>query len=97
MARSVRRRFPRNPGSTEAGAYGLMRETCFVPRRLEVVAVTGLLLMSWCVLGAAGFRTYFPFVFLLTHTACCKYEAGLLLLHIYLYSDRQTEPGPAVG
>ena len=40
----------------EAGEYGLTRETCFVARRLEVVAVAGLLWISWCVLGAAGFR-----------------------------------------
>ena len=33
-----------NPGSMEAGEYGLTRGTCFVARRLEVVAVAGLLL-----------------------------------------------------
>ena len=32
-----------NPGSMEAGEYGLTRGTCFVARRLEVVAVAGLL------------------------------------------------------
>ena len=42
-----------NPGSMEAGEYGLRRGTCFVARRLEVVAVVGLLWMPWCVLGAA--------------------------------------------
>ena len=31
------------PGSMEAGEYGQTRGTCFVARRLEVVAVTGLL------------------------------------------------------
>ena len=31
-----------NPRSVEAGEYGLTRGTCFVPRRLEVVAVAGL-------------------------------------------------------
>ena len=50
-----------NPGSMEAGGYGLARGTCFVARRLEVVAVAGLLWISWCVLGAAGF---FSFLFL---------------------------------
>ena len=49
------------PGSMEAGGYGLARGTCFVARRLEVVAVAGLLWISWCVLGAAGF---FSFLFL---------------------------------
>ena len=63
----------------EAGEYGLTRGTCFVTRRLEVVAITGLLWISWCVLGAVGFH----FVrFFRTHTACCKYETACL---IYLY------------
>ena len=44
-----------NPGSMEAGEYGLTLGTCFVARRVEVVAVVGLLWTSWCVLGAAGF------------------------------------------
>ena len=44
-----------NPGSMEAGKYGLMRGTCFVSHRLEVVAVAGLLWLSWCVLGGADF------------------------------------------
>ena len=74
-----------------------MRGTCFVARRLDVVAIAGMLLTSWGVFRAAGFRVFFPFVFLLTHTACCKYEAPSLHFHVYLYSDRQTEPGPGVG
>ena len=46
-----------NPGSMEVGEYGLTRGTCFVARRLEVVAVavTGLLWISCCVLGGARF------------------------------------------
>ena len=44
----------------EAGEYGLTREACFVSRRLELVAVAGLLWISWCVLGEAGiFRVFF--------------------------------------
>ena len=43
-----------NPGSMEAGEYGLTRGTCFVARRLEVVAVAGMLWISWCALGGAG-------------------------------------------
>ena len=39
----------------EAGEYGLTRGTCFVARRLEVVAVAVLLWISWCVLGGADF------------------------------------------
>ena len=64
----------------EAGEYGLTRETCFDARRLGLVAVAGLRWISWCVLGAAGF---FSFFFLLTHTACCKHEVALL--HLLLY------------
>ena len=52
-----------NPGSMEAGEYGLTRGTCFVARRLEAVAVAGFLWISWCVLGAAGFRVIFLFLF----------------------------------
>ena len=40
-------------GSMEAGEYALRCGTCFVARRLELVAVAGLLWISWCVLGAA--------------------------------------------
>ena len=42
-----------HPGSMEAGEYGLTCGTCFVARRLEVVAVAGLMWISWCVLGGA--------------------------------------------
>ena len=38
-----------------AGEYGLTRGMCFVARRLEVVAVAGLLWTSWCVQGGADF------------------------------------------
>ena len=48
-----------NSGSVEASEYGLTRGTHFVTRRLEVVAVAGLLWISWCALGAAGFRVFF--------------------------------------
>ena len=66
-----------NPGSMEADEYWLTRGTCFVARRLEVVAVAGLLWISWCVLGGADF------FFLRTHTAYCKYKATLP--HVPLY------------
>ena len=48
-----------NPGPMEAGEHGLTRGTCFVARRLEVVAVAGLLWISWRVFGAAGFFRFF--------------------------------------
>ena len=47
------------PGSMGAGEYGLTRGECFVARRLEVVAVAGLLWISWCVLGGADFSVFF--------------------------------------
>ena len=50
-----------NPGSMKAGEYGLTRGTCFVVRRLELVAVAGLLWISWCVLGGADFSAFFFF------------------------------------
>ena len=67
----------------EAGEYGLTRGTCFVARRLEVVAVAGPMWISWCVLSAAGFGGVFSVLFLRTHTACCKYEAALPRLPLY--------------
>ena len=63
----------------EAGEYGLTRGTCFVARRLDVVAVAGLLWISWCGLGGAGIREFFFRFFsfeLRTLTAACKYEAA---------------------
>ena len=43
----------------EAGECGLTRGVCFVARRLEVVAVAGLLWNSWRVLGGADFFVFF--------------------------------------
>ena len=60
----------------EAGEYGLTRGTIFYARRLEVVAVAGLLWISWCVLGAAGFVScvsgsyMFKFVHVYTSAGC---------------------------
>ena len=70
----------------EACEYGLTRGTCFVARRLEVVAVAGLL-RGFC--GVFWVRRDFfvfffaDFVVLRTHTACRKYEATLPHLPIY--------------
>ena len=50
-----------NLGSMEAGEYGKTRGTCLVAIRLEVVAVTGLLWISWRVLGGADFFVFFFF------------------------------------
>ena len=51
-----------NPGSMEAGEYGLTRGTCFVACRLELDAVAGLLWISWCVLGGEDFFPVFSSV-----------------------------------
>ena len=48
-----------NPGSMEAGECGLTRGTCFAARHLELVAVAGLLWISWCVLGGAEIFVFF--------------------------------------
>ena len=57
----------------EAGEYGQTHGTCFIARRLEVVAVARLLWISWCVLGAVGFRVFFFFDFV-----CSSNAHGLL-------------------
>ena len=43
----------------EAGECGLTRGTCFAARHLELVAVAGLLWISWCVLGGAEIFVFF--------------------------------------
>ena len=48
-----------NSGSMEAGEYGLGRGTRFVARCLEVVAVAGLMWVSWCVFVGADFFLVF--------------------------------------
>ena len=54
----------------EAGEYGLTRGMCFVARGFEVVAVVGLLWISWCVLGAADLFGFFFFsIFLFSSNA----------------------------
>ena len=64
----------------EACEYGLTRGTCFVARRLEVVAVAGLLWIYSvvCFLVFGGISCFFcSFSFLRTHTAYCMYEQYL--------------------
>ena len=69
-----------NQGSMDAREYGLTRGTRFVARCLEVVAVAGLMWVSWYVFSRAGFCVFF---FLRTHTACCKYEGTLPHFPLY--------------
>ena len=60
---SCTRTISTSPGSMEAGEYGLTRGTRFVASCLEVVAVAGLMWVSWCVSGGAGFFRVFFLVF----------------------------------
>ena len=53
----------------EAGEYGLTRGTFSVVRRLELVAVAGLLWTSWCVFGGADFSVIFFFDFFFSSNA----------------------------
>ena len=53
----------------KAGEYGLTRGTCFFARRLEVVAVAGLMSILWCVLGGAGFFDFLFFRFFFSSNA----------------------------
>ena len=50
-----------NPESMEAGEHGLTRRTWFFARRLEVVAVAGLVRVSWCAFRGADFFVLFFF------------------------------------
>ena len=69
----------------EAGEYELTRGTCFIARRLEVIAVAGLLWISWCVLGGVEFLLFlfFRFFFFERTRLTSKYEATLPHLHLY--------------
>ena len=61
--------------------YGLTSGTCFTTRRLEVVAVAGLLWISSCGLGTAGFRFSFHFfLFERTQPAASMKPASLIYL-----------------
>ena len=65
--------------------YGLTSGTCFTARRLEVVAVAGLLWTYFVVcffLRLVGFRVFFSFSLLRTHTAYCKHEATSCLIYL---------------
>ena len=54
----------------ETGEYGLTRGTRFLAYRLEVVAVAGLVWISWCVLdGANIFLIHCFFVFFFSSNA----------------------------
>ena len=56
---SCTRPIPTNPGSMEADEHGLARRERFVAVCFEVVAVAGLMRVSWCIFGGAGFFLVF--------------------------------------
>ena len=81
-----------NPGSMEAGEYGLTRVTCFLACRLELEAVAGLLWISWCVLGGADFFSgfYFPNFFFFERTRPAASMRPPCL--IYLSTSNEARP-----
>ena len=71
---TCRRQISTNTGSIEASEHGLARGPWCVARRLELVAVAGLMWILFCIMGAAYFFVLcsLDFVFLRPHTVCCK-------------------------
>ena len=67
----------------EAGEYGLMHGTCFVARRLEVVAVAELVWISWCF-GCGGISCLFSFLFFERKRPAASMRPPCL---IYLYTS----------
>ena len=65
--------------------YGLTSGTCFTARRLDVVAVAGLLWIYFvvCFFSVGWDFVFFSFSLLRTHTAYYNYEATLP--HVPLY------------
>ena len=52
----------------ESGTYGLTRGTCFVARRLEVLAVAGLLFDYFMMCFSCGGISFFYFAFFFERT-----------------------------
>ena len=76
-----------NPGSMEAGEYGLTRGTCFVASHLEVSpGCCGFRGVFW-VRRFFSYVFFFSFIFVRKRTACCKYEAALPYLPLCWYRD----------
>ena len=72
-----------NPGCLEAGEYGLTRGTCFVARRLEVVAVAGLMRISWRVMSVWwDFVFFFPVFFCFERTLPAASMRPPCLIHL---------------
>ena len=75
----------------EAGEYGLTRGTCFVARRLEVVAVAGHLWGFWRVMGVAGIRFFRLFAFERTRSVASMRPPCLIYLSTSTAVDDCTE------
>ena len=83
-----------NPGSMEVGDYWLTRRTCFFASRLEVVAVAGLLWISWCVWVVRIFSCYLFFDFVVferTRPAVSMRPPCLLYLSTSTSTGMRTE------
>ena len=81
-----------NPGSMETGEYGLTCRTCFVARRLKVVAVAGLLWISWCVLSGADFFVFFfPDFFSFERTRPAASIRPPCLIYLYTSTGVRTD------
>ena len=83
----------------EAGEYGLTRGTCFVARRLEVIAVAGLLWISGVFWVRRDFFAFFiGFISSNAHgllQVCGRLAAFTSLLVIY-YSGLQSDQVPGM-
>ena len=82
---SCTRSISTNPGSMEGGEHGLTRRTRFVAHCLEVVAVAGLLCISWCVLGGAG--VFIVFVFSIFRTRPTASMRPPCLIYIFTSNE----------
>ena len=76
-----------NSGSMEAGEYGLTRGTCFIARRLEVVAVAELLWISWCVVGRIFSCVFFRFVSFFKRTRPAASMRPPCLIYLSIISE----------
>ena len=83
----------------EAGEYGLTSGACLVARRLEVVALVGLLWIRGVFWVRRDFSCFFFVFFLRTHTTCCKYsyEAAYCLSYLSTSNEARTRERSDLG
>ena len=77
----------------EAGECGRTRGTCFIARRFEVVAVAGLLWISWCVSVGADLFVFF-FFFERTRPAASVRPPCLICLSTKYQTHTWSAPPP---